>query len=175
MEHREALLHGIKEGVLGLDLDQRITIVNAEAQQLLDLPDDSVGRRIHDVGLTPTAVQALTDEHSGTDHVLDTSARIVVLNRMPVVTNDRVIGSVVTLRDRTELWGLRQELDTTRHTADALRAQTHEFSNRLHTIAGLLRLGKLERAQRYVTDLQTGHNQFLKSVTSRIEIGRAHV
>jgi two-component system, CitB family, sensor kinase len=169
MEHREALLHGIKEGVLGLDLDQRITIVNAEAQQLLDLPDDSVGQRITDVGLTPTAVQALTHQHSGTDHVLDTSARIVVLNRMPVVTNDSVIGSVVTLRDRTELWGLRQELDTTRHTADALRAQTHEFSNRLHTIAGLLRLGKLERAQRYVTDLQTGHNQFLKSVTSRID------
>ncbi len=169
VEHREALLRGIKEGVLGLDLNQRITIVNAEAQQLLDLPEDVVGRRIHEVGLTPSAVSALTDEHSTTDRVLDTSARIVVLNRMPVVSHNRVIGSVVTLRDRTELWGLRQELDTTRHTADALRAQTHEFSNRLHTIAGLLRLGKWERAQRYVTDLQTGHNQFLRSVTSRIQ------
>ena len=169
VEHREALLHGIKEGVLGLDLDQRITIVNAEAQLLLNLPDDAVGRRISDLGLTPAAVLTLTDEHSATDHVLDTSARIVVLNRMPVITHDRVIGSVVTLRDRTELWGLRQELDTTRHTADALRAQTHEFSNRLHTIAGLLRLGKVERAQRYVTEVQTGHNQFLNSVTSRID------
>ena len=169
VEHREALLHGIKEGVLGLDLNQRITIVNAEAQQLLNLPDDAVGRRISDVGLTPAAVRTLTDEHSATDHVLDTSARVVVLNRMPVITHDRVIGSVVTLRDRTELWGLRQELDTTRHTADALRAQTHEFSNRLHTIAGLLRLGKVERAQHYVTEVQTGHNQFLNSVTSRID------
>ena len=131
--------------------------------------DDAVGRRISDLGLTPAAVLTLTDEHSATDHVLDTSARIVVLNRMPVITHDRVIGSVVTLRDRTELWGLRQELDTTRHTADALRAQTHEFSNRLHTIAGLLRLGKVERAQRYVTEVQTGHNQFLNSVTSRID------
>lgn len=169
VEHREALLHGIKEGVLGLDLNHRVTIVNSEAQQLLDLPDDIVGRRIDDVGLAPSVVSALAYENNPTDRVLDTSARVVVLNRMPVVTRDRVVGSVVTLRDRTELWGLRQELDTTRHTADALRAQTHEFSNRLHTIAGLLRLGKLERAQRYVTDLQTDHNQFLRSVTSRIE------
>lgn len=168
VEHREALLHGIKEGVLGLDLDHRVTIINEEAGILLDLPDDSVGRRLETLGLTAEVVAALTDERSATDRVLDTSSRIVVLNRMPVRTRNRVIGSVVTLRDRTELWGLRQELDTTRHTADALRAQTHEFSNRLHTIAGLLRLSHVDRARKYITDLQTGHNQFLNAVTSRI-------
>ncbi|MDG4668159.1 sensor histidine kinase [Mycobacterium sp. 236(2023)] len=169
VEHREALLHGIKEGVLGLDLDHHVTIVNAEASDLLGLPANAVGRRLDTLGLPPQVVTALTDQRTATDAVLDTSARTLVLNRMPVSTADRVIGSVVTLRDRTEVLGLRQELDTTRHTADALRAQTHEFSNRLHTIAGLLRLGHVQRARQYVTDIQAGHNQFVEAVTSRID------
>ncbi|MDF3307924.1 sensor histidine kinase [Rhodococcus sp. T2V] len=169
VEHREALLYGIKEGVIGLDLQHRVTIVNSEACHLLGLPADSVGKSLHELDLPGDVVAALTDQKSATDRVLDTSTRNVVLNRMPVSTHGRVIGSVVTLRDRTELWGLRQELDTTRHTADALRAQTHEFSNRLHTIAGLLRLGHADRARRYVTEVQAGHNQFMQAVTSRIE------
>ncbi|WP_149445869.1 ATP-binding protein [Mycolicibacterium sp. P9-22] len=169
VEHREALLYGIREGVLGLDLDHRVTIVNAEAIELLGLPGDAVGKRLEKLGLSQEVVDALTDARRSTDRILDTGARHLVLNRMPVTTRGRVIGAVVTLRDRTELWGLRRELDVTRHTADALRAQTHEFSNRLHTIAGLLRLGHVQRAQRYVTDVQTGHHQFLKAVASRID------
>lgn len=168
VEHREALLYGIREGVLGLDLDHRVTIVNAEAVELLSLPGDAVGKRLEKLGLSAEVVDALTDARRSTDRILDTDARHLVLNRMPVTTRGRVIGAVVTLRDRTELWGLRRELDVTRHTADALRAQTHEFSNRLHTIAGLLRLGHVQRAQRYVTDVQTGHNKFLDAVAARI-------
>ncbi|GAA1652690.1 ATPase [Mycolicibacterium murale] len=169
VEHREALLYGIREGVLGLDLDHRVTIVNAEAIELLNLPGDAVGQRLEKLALSAEVIEALTDKRRITDRILDTDARRLVLNRMPVTTRGRVIGAVVTLRDRTELWGLQQELNVTRHTADALRAQTHEFSNRLHTIAGLLKLGHVERAQRYVTEVQTGHNTFLKAVTSRIE------
>lgn len=169
VEHREALLYGIREGVLGLDLDHRVTIVNAEAVELLSLPGDAVGKRLEKLGLSAEVVDALTDARRSTDRILDTDARHLVLNRMPVTTRGRVIGAVVTLRDRTELWGLRRELDVTRHTADALRAQTHEFSNRLHTIAGLLRLGHVQRAQRYVTDVQTGHNKFLDAVAARID------
>lgn len=168
VEHREALLYGIREGVLGLDLDHRVTIVNAEAVELLSLPGDAVGKRLEKLGLSAEVVDALTDARRSTDRILDTDARHLVLNRMPVTTRGGVIGAVVTLRDRTELWGLRRELDVTRHTADALRAQTHEFSNRLHTIAGLLRLGHVQRAQRYVTDVQTGHNKFLDAVAARI-------
>ena len=169
VEHREALLHGIKEGVLGLDLDHHITLVNTEARNLLGLPDSVEGRRVDELELTADLTRALTTEHPRPDRVIDTGAHIIVLNRLPVFTRGRVIGSVATVRDRTELWGLREELDVTRHTADALRAQTHEFSNRLHTISGLLRLGHPERAQKYVTQIQEGHDQFLHAVTLRIQ------
>ena len=71
----------------------------------------------------------LTDEH------------VLVVNRMPVSRQGRELGAVVTLRDRTELEALLRELDSVDALTDALRAQQHEFSNRMHTVAGLIELG----------------------------------
>ena len=76
------------------------------------------------------------------DRAVASAGRVLVVNRMPVPSRGRHIGSVTTLRDRTELLELRRELDLTRHVTDTLRAQAHEFSNRLHTIAGLIELGE---------------------------------
>ncbi|WP_179276713.1 ATP-binding protein [Rhodococcus sp. RS1C4] len=169
VEHREALLYGLKEGVLGIDLARRVTIANSEARTLLQLPEDVVGMRIDDLGLSSGVVDALIEPTASNDRVLDTDSRNIVLNRMPVSMRGKEIGSVVTLRDFTELSGLRRELDVTKHTADSLRAQTHEFSNRLHTIGGLLRLGHVDRARDYVLQLRTEHTEFVSGVTSRID------
>lgn len=170
IEHREALLRGIREGVLGLDLSNRVTLLNAEARMLLDLGEDATGHRVADLGLPRDVVRALVTDTSLVDQVIVAGSRVLSLNRMPVTARGgQSIGSVVTLRDRTELLELRDELAVLRNAAESMRAQTHEFSNRLHTISGLLRLGRPERAQEYVLDLQAGHNQFLRAVTSRID------
>ena len=78
----------------------------------------------------------------------------LTVNRMPVVLAGRPHGSVVTLRDRTELSGLLRELDSVKGLTDALRAQQHEFANRMHTVAGLLELGETEEALRFLIDLR---------------------
>ncbi|GAA1165835.1 ATP-binding protein [Ornithinimicrobium humiphilum] len=168
IDNREAFLYGIREGVVGLDTNNRVTLINNKAVELLDLDVDAIGKDVADLGLPETVARAFTDRTSVTDQVLSVGPRIVVMSQMPVMAREVLIGSVTTLRDRTELTTLRQELDTTRHTAEALRAQTHEFSNRLHTIAGLLAIGEPERAQDYVTKIRAAHNQLLHDVTSRI-------
>ena len=71
---------------------------------------------------------------------------MLVLNRMPVVVRGTAVGSVTTLRDQTELTSLERELDLSRNATDTLRAQAHEFTNRLHTISGLLQLGQYDDA-----------------------------
>jgi two-component system CitB family sensor kinase len=72
--------------------------------------------------------------------------RVLVVNRMPVTVRDGVVGAVITLRDRTELEHLLQELNDVRSLADALRAQQHEFAHRLHILAGLLDAGLYDDA-----------------------------
>ncbi len=164
VEHREALLHGIREGVLGVDQQDRISLVNDQARDLLSLPADCVGRPIDELGLNERARDVLTGRAGGIDQIVLRRDRVVVLNRMPISS----VGAVVTMRDRTELVDLRRELAATRDTTDTLRAQAHEFTNRLHTISGLIELGEYEELQRYVDRVSHTHEQWHAEVGARI-------
>ncbi|QGK70623.1 GHKL domain-containing protein [Allosaccharopolyspora coralli] len=165
VEHREALLHGVREGVLGVDKQNRVTLANDEARALLSLPQDCLGRAIDELQLNERTQDVLTGRSDGTDQIVLRRGRVVVLNRMPISS----VGAVVTMRDRTELVDLRRELDANRHATDTLRAQAHEFSNRLHTISGLIELGEYEELQRFVDRVSHAHQRWRAEVAARIE------
>jgi two-component system CitB family sensor kinase len=168
-EHREAMLHGIKEGVVGLDQQHRVTLLNDQAKALLSLPDDAVGRRVGELELNERLVDVLTGRATGSDQIGLRRGKVLIMNRMPITLDDRLLGSVITLRDRTELVRLRDELDANRNTTDTLRAQAHEFSNQLHTIAGLIELGEYDDVQRFVTRLSESRGQWQTEVTERVQ------
>ena len=153
-EQREAIFTGIAEGVLALDTRNQITFVNPLAASLLSLPTNSVGQSLDDLGIVGRLHDVLTDsgEHDP-DEVVIRAGRVLVLNRMPVVHNGRSIGSVTTLRDRTELAKVESELGAFRGTTDLLRAQAHEFGNQLHTISGLIEIGEYGEVVTFVDTL----------------------
>ena len=118
------------------------------------MPADSVGQTLDELGIGGRLRDVLTDtgEHDA-DAVVIRAGRVLVLNRMPVVHDGRSIGSVTTLRDRTQLAEVERELGAFRGTTDLLRAQAHEFANQLHTIAGLIQIGDYEEVVAYVDTL----------------------
>lgn len=169
-EHREALLHGIKEGVIALDPQRRITLVNDEAIRLLGLPADSVGRSLEELDLPPRVGDVLSGaDGTGADAIVLREGRMLVLNRMPVSARGGNIGAVVTLRDRTELDTLLHELDGARSTTDALRSQAHEFSNRMHIVAGLIELEEYDEAMRFATSTTAAHEVLARSIADRVD------
>ena len=166
VEHRDAMLHGIREGVVALDTRGRVTLVNDEAIRLLRIPGDAIGRTLDDLGVGEELLDALVSGDVERDRAVGSHGRVLVVNRLPLTSRGRPIGSVTTLRDRTELLELRRELDLTRHVTDTLRAQAHEFDNRLHTIAGLIELGEAEEAVRFVHRVTSSRSEFSAAVTS---------
>ena len=168
VEHREAMLHGIREGVVGLDHQHRITLVNDQAKHLLALPEDVVGRGVGELGLNDRLVDVLTGNATGTDQIGLRRGKVLIMNRMPIRHGDRELGTVVTLRDRTDLVKLEDQLTANRNTTDTLRAQAHEFSNRLHTIAGLIELGEYDEVRRYVDRVSAHRDQWHAEVTGKI-------
>jgi sensor histidine kinase regulating citrate/malate metabolism len=164
VEYREALLHGIKEGVVALDPDHRITLANDHARELLALPTDYLGRAVSELDLDERLQDVLTGAATGADQLVLGAGRVLTLNRMPIDPH----GAVVTLRDRTELMTLQDELDANRHATDTLRAQAHEFSNRLHTIAGLIELGEYDEVRGFVDRISSAQGQWRVEVSSRI-------
>jgi two-component system CitB family sensor kinase len=168
LETREASLHGIREGAVATDVDGRITLLNDEARRLLRVSNDCVGRRLTDV-LPPGRVRdLLIGEATGADEVVLAADRVLVVSRMPVVVRGRTIGHIATFRDRTELESLLRELDNARSVSEALRAQAHDFSNRLHTIAGLIELGREEEAIQLTTESSSVSQELTESLLERV-------
>ena len=169
VEHREAMLHGVKEGLVGLDPDERVTLINDSACQLLDLPYDCVGRSLSELSLEGPLRDVLTGRHHGTDLVALVGDRVLTLNRKPMTSRGRVIGSVTTLRDRTELSELRQELGVVQQATDTLRAQTHEFANQLNVISGLVQLREYADVVRFIDNVSRGRAALDEEVAARVE------
>ena len=169
VQEREAMLHGIREGVITLDRDGRATLINDEARRLIPLDGDPVGRPIDEVVSHPRLSDLLTGALAGPDTVVVTDDHILMVNRMPVSRDGRDLGAVITLRDRTELEGLLRELDSVDALTDALRAQQHEFSNRMHTVAGLIELGDRDAAVRYALDVSGQTAGRAEAIRERVE------
>ena len=150
-EYWDSVLHSVKEGLLVLDRDGVVQLANDEAVRLLDLPADAVGRPAS--SLLPESLREVAE---GGQDVVDelhlVGLHTLVVNQRPAIWEGRRLGTVTTFRDRTELTALTGELDSVKGFAEALRAQTHEAANRLHTVVALVELGRTEAAVRLATD-----------------------
>ena len=168
LEQREAVLHGIREGTVATDATGRVTLVNDEAKRLLSVDDEALGRQLSELVPPGHAREVLAGNVESSDQIVLVDDRVLVANRMPVTVRGRTVGAVVTLRDRTELEQLVRELNDVRSLADALRAQEHEFSHRLHVVAGLIELGRYEEAVRYISRSSVVHQALVASIVESI-------
>ena len=168
VENREAMVRGLKEGVVALDPHERVTVANDSARELLGLPADCVGRKLASLTVDPALKVVLTRDQPDPDQLVLVGERLVVLNRVPIRSRGREIGSVTTLRDRTELSSLERELGATRTATDTLRAQAHEFANQLHVISGLIQIGEYDSVVQFVNGATVDRTRLNDEVTGRI-------
>lgn len=162
-DYHEAALHAVREGLLMLDGQRRIALINDAGRELLGLAPGSVGRKVDELALPRPLTGALLASEPRVDEVHLTSDRVIVLNTSPVVGGEKR-GTVVTLRDHTELQALSGELDSERGFTQALRSQAHEAANRLHTVVSLIELGRVEEA----VDFATAELELAQVLTDRV-------
>jgi sensor histidine kinase regulating citrate/malate metabolism len=151
LEYHEAILHTVREGLLLVDPAGRVTLCNDGARELLDLRGDVEGRALTDLGLPAEMVASMASDRATRDELHLTERRVLVVNSAPVRSGDRAHGTVVTLRDHTDLQTLSGELDSVRGFAESLRSQAHEAANRLHTVVSLVELGRYDEAVEFAT------------------------
>ncbi|MEU7383581.1 MULTISPECIES: sensor histidine kinase [unclassified Streptomyces] len=151
-DYHQAALHAVREGLLMLDAQHRVALINDGGRELLGVGgrEDVMGRSVADLGLPAPLTGALLASEPRVDEVHLTDARVLVVNTSPVSGGQRR-GTVVTLRDVTELQSLMGELDSERGFSQALRSQAHEAANRLHTVVSLIELGRAEEAVEFAT------------------------
>ena len=167
LEEREASLQGIHEGAIATDRDGTITLANDEARRLLALPADCVGRKVTQVLPQGRLLKFLSGGLKDQDEVLLAGDRVLVASRRAIQVRGQEVGHVATLRDTTELTGLSRGMGVESLT-DALRAQAHEFANRLHTIAGLLQMGRTEDAMKLIAQTSGVHQELTEALLEKV-------
>ncbi|MFF3614749.1 ATP-binding protein [Streptomyces sp. NPDC002580] len=162
-DYHQAALHAVREGLLMLDGRFRVALMNDGGRELLGVTDDVVGRSVAELGLPAPLTGALLSAEPRVDEVHLTDTGVLVVNTSPVSGGERR-GTVVTLRDVTELQALTGELDSERGFTQALRSQAHEAANRLHTMVSLIELGRPEEA----VDFATAELELAQTLTDEV-------
>jgi two-component system CitB family sensor kinase len=146
-----AVLHGIDEGVLAVDTDWKTTFVNDKACRLLEVTNEP-GTPLEDIGLTQRVLEVFKSADP-TPTLATVGDRIVVVSARHVTHEGRDLGTVLVTRDRTDVESLTRQLDAVQLMSTVLRAQRHEFANRLHLLNGLLHSDHVDEAAQYVEEL----------------------
>jgi two-component system, CitB family, sensor kinase len=168
LQEREAMLHGIREAVLGYDTGGRVLLANDAARDLLGLPAEFAGRKLRYMLPPGRLADVVTGVVTGSDLLVLHEDRVLVANRMPITRNHQQLGWVVTFQDRTESEALKRSLDEVTGLADTLRAQSHEFANQLHTLVGLVELGHYAEAVEFVTGLSAARGELTDQLVEAI-------
>ncbi|MUK90162.1 GHKL domain-containing protein [Ornithinibacillus sp. L9] len=144
---RNAILSSVKEGIIAIDHQGMITMMNESAQRILGLSKDHVHKRIEDVFPNTRMYHVLSSGDTMKDDEMILNNRQVIVNRTPIVSDEgNVVGVVASFRDKTEINEMLTTLTEVRKYSEDLRAQTHEFTNKLYVLSGLLQLGHYDEA-----------------------------
>ena len=137
------MLQSVREGIVAIDNDGHITLVNEEALRLLDMEgqrENLLYQPIEKVVPRTRLLEVLQSKTAEYDQEELLNGVAVVMNRVPVSVDDRTVAAITTFRDRSEIKRMAEELTGVKTYVEALRSQTHEFMNKLHVILGLVRL-----------------------------------
>ncbi|MGG1677037.1 ATP-binding protein [Neobacillus sp. NRS-1170] len=166
-QEKHAILESIHEAIIAIDNGGRITVVNETAHKILNVPNDILlrGKKIDEVIENTKLYDVVKSGQAEYDQEIIIFGDVFLANRIPIF-NKRgiVVGAVASFRNKSELASLLQELSHVKAYAEGLRAQTHEYSNRLYTLLGLIQLGSYKEAVDFISrevDVAQGFIQFL--------------
>ncbi|GAB3241807.1 sensor histidine kinase [Kineosporia babensis] len=168
-EFYEGVLHAVREGLLIVDRQGRLQLINDEAMRLLELDHSAIGRRLDELPLPDGLSEAIGRGDTQVDELQLTREGVLVVSQSPARWNGRTLGSVVTLRDHTDLVALSDELSQTRSLTESLRSQAHESANRLHSVITMIELGETDRALEFATAELAGVQELTDLVISQAQ------
>ncbi|HSP23042.1 MAG TPA: DcuS/MalK family sensor histidine kinase [Planococcus sp. (in: firmicutes)] len=156
-EERNQMLHSVYEGIIAIDKESKIVLVNKSARRIFKkaglMGQEPIGMQVNDFLPGAMMDRLLVDKQPILDAEQDFNGISIISNRIPLIVNDQVIGAIATFRDKTEVNELAEQLTGVKMYAETLRAQSHEFMNKLHVLLGMIKMGEYDQVARFIADL----------------------
>lgn len=168
LKQREAVIQSISEGIIAIDENEKITVINSQASKMLHISTEDIGKPIKEVISNSHLPEVLkgTPQYRQLRNMNDA---VILSNRVPIFVKNKIVGAVATFQDRTELVKLAEELTGVKKFIDALRAQNHEYMNKLHMIAGLIQLQKYEQALDHILTFTEEQDRLTYELSKKIK------
>ena len=172
LEERSAMLLSVREGIIAVDARARITLVNGEAMRLLQqagVQGDPIGKEVESFVPNTRLQDVLRTGQAELNQEQDLQGITLLTNRVPVCVDGEIVGAIATFRDKTEFRQLAEQLTGVRNYAEALKAQAHEFMNKLHVILGMVRLQCYEQLADYINGVAHQYQREVGFIARRIK------
>jgi sensor histidine kinase regulating citrate/malate metabolism len=173
IERRE-ILEAMQEGIIAIDNNSRVTLINKAAICMLKLGDqeevaqDAIGKHINEIFPSCRLSEVILSgkEEKFKEQVMNDI--VVVINRVPIREGQNIVGAIATFDDKTMVTRLAEEVTGVKQIVEALRANNHEFLNKLHLILGYIQLNRLEDAKKFIVNETEKHQHILSFIINNI-------
>ncbi|HDR4604772.1 MULTISPECIES: sensor histidine kinase [Bacillus] len=172
LEERNTMLQSVKEGIIAVDKEANVTLINNEAKRLFKksgLEEDFIGKDVELYMPNSHIKEVLQTGEVQLNEEQNIYGITIVTNRVPLYVKGEIVGAIATFRDKTEIRKLAEELTGIRLYAEALRAQSHEFMNKMHVVLGLTHMKQYEELQKYISGMVSEHQYEIGGVMKRIK------
>ena len=166
---RDNILESLDEGIVAVDKVGRVQFINKSAVEMLttDGKEDSfIGKYVSNLSNTIPALNPLCA--SEISRSVSSAYDNILIDTIPIKENDSVTGTVGILHDRKEYTKLMEDLTGTRYLVDSMRANNHDFTNKLHVILGLIQMEMYDEATSYIQNITMVQRETISKVMNCI-------
>ena len=149
---RDNILETLEEGILAVDKKGTIQFINNAAIEMFYSKSDFdfIGKNINVIGDTILSNIML---HGNKELHINIAKADIIVDRIPIKEDREIVGAIAILHDRAEYTKLMEDLSGTRYLVDSMRANNHDFTNKLHVILGLIQMEMYEEAISYIQNI----------------------
>ena len=174
LQERNIILDSVREGVITIDDKGMITLVNIEAENLLKDAsivdtDVLVGKHIKDVLKNIQFDSILNEGRIITNAGVKLGDTLFIITSVPLMLNNKIIGAVFTFRKKSVVEELANQLTGFKNYSTALRAQTHEFMNKMHVIMGLIEMKAYDELKTFTKEVAYNRQSEVSYIVTRMK------
>lgn len=161
LSERNAILESIREGIIMVDRNGNITLINQSAKAILRSGESEIGKNISEVIPNTHLIKVMDSGHEQLDRMMTINGVKTLVNRVPIINKGKVTGAVSSFRPFEEIDLVANELSQVKQYIESLRAQTHEYNNFLYTISGLIQLKEYDEALYLIHSERIGNHALI--------------
>ena len=175
LRERDILLNSVREGIVNVNSNGRITLVNSEASVLLQQAgiknvSEIMGMNASDVLKRLPINDIIKDGKTLVDASVKIGNTIFILTAVPLLLEDKnIVGAVLTFRKKSVVEEMANQLTGFKNYATALRAQTHEFMNKMHVIMGLIDMKAYDELKNFTQEIAYNRQSEVSYIVTRLK------